>query len=76
MIVVCHFVMLQRNWITIIHQLMFFSKIIRKLKIIIKKKVMAAREKPLCVKTQKLFEQQSACALPHHNNSDKLKLNV
>ena len=44
MIVDCHFGILQRNWIAIIHQLMFASKILRKLEII-KKKFVAAREK-------------------------------
>ena len=41
-IVNCHFA---KKLICIIHQLMFSSKILRKLEIIIKKKVVAAREK-------------------------------
>ena len=35
-----------KYWITIIFQLLFSSKILRKLEIIIKKKMMAARENP------------------------------
>ena len=64
---------LQRNWIVITHQLLFSSKIIRELEIIIKKKVIATREKPRHLKTQKLLEQQSNSILQHHNS--KLKLN-
>ena len=41
------FVILQRNWITIIHWLMFSSKIRRKKMIIIQKKIMAARRKKI-----------------------------
>ena len=63
----------QRNWIILIHQLMFSSKIIRKLRIIIKKKttnkkkrkLVAAREKWLHVKMQKLFVTQSAWAVEY-----------
>ena len=46
---------LQRNWIFIIRQLMFSLKILRKLEIIIKKKVVVAREKMLHPKNIKII---------------------
>ena len=57
MIVNCHFKILQRNWIANIHQLISSLKIIKKLEIIVKKKVMAAREKPLYLLLKKLGQQ-------------------
>ena len=49
------------------HLSMFSLKIIRKLEIIIKKKVVATKEKSLKPKIQKWLEQGSA--LQHHKNS-------